>query len=78
MDSPGGPGVKNLPCNPGDTGSIPAQGTKIPYANRVTKPEGHIYWACMPQLESLHDRVKDPTWCNKDPVRCDWDLMQPN
>ena len=24
--------VKNLPCNAEDTGSIPDQGTKIPYA----------------------------------------------
>ena len=31
-DFPGGPVVKNLPCNPGDVGSIPGQGTKIPHA----------------------------------------------
>ena len=29
---PGGPVVKNLPCNVGDAGSIPGQGTKIPHA----------------------------------------------
>ena len=29
---PGGPVVKNLPCNAGDAGSIPGQGTKIPRA----------------------------------------------
>ena len=29
---PGGPVVKNLPCNAGDVGSIPGQGTKIPHA----------------------------------------------
>ena len=29
-DFPGDPVVKNLPCNAGDTGSIPGQGTKIP------------------------------------------------
>ena len=29
---PGGPVVKNLPSNAGDVGSIPDQGTKIPYA----------------------------------------------
>ena len=27
---PGGPMVKNLPCNVEDTSSIPGQGTKIP------------------------------------------------
>ena len=31
-DFPAGPVVKNLPCNAGDTGSVPGQGTKIPYA----------------------------------------------
>ena len=31
-DFPGGPVVKNLPSNAGDTGSIPGRGTKIPHA----------------------------------------------
>ena len=31
-DFSGGPMVKNLPCNAGDVGSIPGQGTKIPQA----------------------------------------------
>ena len=31
-DSPGVPVVKNPPCNARDVGSIPGQGTKIPYA----------------------------------------------
>ena len=31
-DFTGGPVVKNLPCNAGDMGSIPDQGTKIPHA----------------------------------------------
>ena len=29
-DFPGGPEVKNLPCNAGDMGSIPGWGTNIP------------------------------------------------
>ena len=29
---PGGPVVENLPCNAGDVGSFPGQGTKIPHA----------------------------------------------
>ena len=35
-DLPGGPVVKNLPCNTGDVGSLPSQGTrtKIPHALR--------------------------------------------
>ena len=32
-DSPGGPVVKNLPCNSGDSGLIPGQGTKIPHTS---------------------------------------------
>ena len=31
-DFPGGPVVKNLPSNAGDSGSIPGGGTKIPHA----------------------------------------------
>ena len=38
--------VKNLPCNAGDMGSIPDQGTKIPHT--------------VEQLR-LHATMKDPT-----------------
>ena len=31
-DFPGGPVVKNPPCNAGDAGLIPGQGTKISHA----------------------------------------------
>ena len=31
-DFPGGPVVKTLPSNAGDTGSTPGQGAKIPHA----------------------------------------------
>ena len=37
-DYPGGPVVKNPPCNSGDLGSIPSQGTKIPYALEPLSP----------------------------------------
>ena len=30
--------VKNLPCNAGDTGSIPGRGTKIPRATGQLSP----------------------------------------
>ena len=30
--------VKNLPCNAGDVGLIPGQGTKIPYAAGQLSP----------------------------------------
>ena len=47
-DFPGGPVVKNLPCDAGDIGSIPGQGTKILHATEqlrlpatTTKPKCH-------------------------------------
>ena len=42
---PLGPGVKNLPSNAADVGSIPDLGTKIPHATQqlspVREPLGH-------------------------------------
>jgi len=35
---PDGPVVKNLPCNSGDSCSIPSWGTKIPYASEQLNP----------------------------------------
>ena len=35
-DFPGGPVVKNLPSNAGDTGLIPGQGSKIPHAKQLS------------------------------------------
>ena len=51
-DFPGGPLVKNLPSNAGNTGLIPGPRTKIPHAtgNKVRAP----------QLQSLHTTTK--TW----------------
>ena len=37
-DLPGGPVVKNLPYNAGDTGSIPGWGTKIPRVAEEQSP----------------------------------------
>ena len=59
QDFPGGPVIKNLPCNAGDVGSIPGQGTKIPHALEqlslcATATEPTCSAACAPQLESLH------------------------
>ena len=44
--------VKNLPCNAGDMGSIPGQGTKIPPA-ATTEPVGHNERVLAPQ-EEIH------------------------
>ena len=42
-DFPGGPAVKNPPCNAGDVDSIPGPGTRIPHATRQLSPRnaGH-------------------------------------
>ena len=49
---PGGPVVKNPPCNSGDAGSTPGWGTKIPHAMEQLIP---------PQPESPYVPRKDPT-----------------
>ena len=54
-DFPGGPVVRNPPCNAGDTGSIPGRGTKIPHAarqlsSRTSTREPTQSGACAPQL----------------------------
>ena len=46
-DFPGGPVVKNLPCNAGDKGSIPGWGNKIPQAMEQLNP-------CATNRESIH------------------------
>ena len=54
QDFPGGPVVKNLPCNAGDMGSIPGRGPKIPHA--------------MGQLSRRATTRDKPTHHNKDPA----------
>ena len=48
-DFPGGPVLKNPPCNAGDTGSIPGQGTKIPHVVEQLKPVRLIQRVHAPQ-----------------------------
>ena len=50
-DFPGGPVVRNPPCNTGDTGSTPGQGTKI----------SGVQVLLLENPESLCAQVKDPT-----------------
>ena len=45
-DFPGGPVVKNPPCNAGDTGSIPGQGTKTPQALQPKIQNIEEKWCC--------------------------------
>ena len=51
-DLPGGPVVRNLPCNAGDAGSISGQGTKIRHAVR--------------QLSLCATAREKPVCCNED------------
>ena len=53
-DFPGGPVVKNLPCNAGNVGSIPGWGTKIPHYLVQLSPTA---------LEPMH-HDRDPLHCN--------------
>ena len=47
-DFPGGPVVKNPPCNAGDVGSIPGQGTKILHAVGQLSPHARTTeFACL-------------------------------
>ena len=42
----------------------------------TTEPEPS--GAHVPQVESLETPRKDPMWCSKDPVGCNWDWMESN
>ena len=60
-DFPGGPGVKNLPCDAGDSGSVPGQGTKIPQATERLRPHATLERPCT--------AAEDPASCSEDLVR---------
>ena len=49
-DFPGGPVVKNLPCNGKDEGLIPGEGTKIPHAVEQLSPLATTKKFICPQL----------------------------
>ena len=49
-DFPGGPVVKNLPCNAGNTGLIPGWGTKIPHAMEQLNPRATTRASVCPQV----------------------------
>ena len=73
QDFSSSPVVTIPPCNVGDTGLIPSQGTNIPCAVEQLSPyttctEPMNYWAHEPQLGNLCTATKDPTWSNYDPV----------
>ena len=59
-DPPGGPAVKNLPCNAGDAGSISSWVFKIPHASEQLSPCAKAKSSCT--------TVKGSLCCNKDSV----------
>ena len=74
---PGGPGVKNLPWNAGDLGSIPGWGTRIPHAEEhlslraaTAEPAHHDEPVHEPWWKIPHDATKiqcaaTKTWCSQ-------------
>ena len=64
-DFPGGPAVKNLPCNAEDLSSIPGQGTKISDHSGTSASR-----ACLLRQQSPRAASKDPVWLNRDPEHC--------
>ena len=70
-DFPGGPVVKNPPCNAGDSGLILGRGTKIPHTVkqlhlRATTTEAQELWSlCAATRESVPcNKKKDPVCHN--------------
>ena len=59
-DFPGEKMVKNSPCDPGDTGSISVQETKIPQAKEQLSLE---FWDC--KLWSPHTTIRESMYCNE-------------
>ena len=59
-DFPGGPEVRNLPSNAGDTDSIPGRGTKIPQALGKLSPciATKSLAACVPQEDQAQSKKK--------------------
>ena len=57
-DFPGGPGVKNLPSNAGDVGSIPGGGTKIlPSTGQLSLPQ------CIEEPAGCNEGAVQPKFC---------------
>ena len=64
-DFPGGPVVRNLPCNAGNVGSIPGWGTKIPRVVGATEP------MCLNYRTRNKTTTKDPTCHDQDSMQSD-------
>ena len=83
-DFPGGPVVKNLPCNTGDAGSIPSQRARTPHAAERLNPcaataEPVCSRAHVPHLESLCTATAQPLHHSQSLCTCNKrsHMMQP-
>ena len=61
-DFPGGPVVKDLPCNADKLGSIPCQGTKISHASEqlslcIATTEAHTVWSLHATAKTQHSQI---------------------
>ena len=61
---PGHPEVNNLPCNAGDAGLIPGQGTKISHTEEQPSQHAPTTWAHKLHLESPSTTMIHPTFHN--------------
>lgn len=57
-DFPGGPELKNPPCDSEDKGSIPGQGNKIRHATEQLSLSATTPEVCVPQLENPCTKTK--------------------
>ena len=55
-DFPGGPVVKNLPCNAGDVGSSPGWGTGISHASEQLSHALQALSPCITSRQSEHQK----------------------
>ena len=75
-DFPGGPVVKNLPCNARDTGLIPGQRTpkshmpeeQLSLQARTTEPEHHSQRVCATAKAPPRGNDGDPARCSEEPT----------
>ena len=74
----GGPMVKNLPSNAGDTGLIPGI-WEDPTCQEATKPVGHNYWAHAPEPMLCNKKShlnEKPTHCSPQLESPGWPLLE--
>ena len=81
-DFPGGPVVKDPPCNAGHKGWIPGKRAKILHAAEQLSPHTAAIEPADPRthmpLESPCTATEDPAWWDKAPMCHNLDMIQPS